>query len=392
MLDNGRLSGMGYAPKGLALLSLYTSRMPGCLRSMALGGNRSSSSRTLGSGGERPNARKRSQMMKIDSLPPLAGVIWILSPGFGRQAAPLSLLHTVPLPNVQGGFNHMSVDPGQQRLFAAAPTNGTIEIIDLKTGKALRSMEGERPAAVRFAPEFNQLYATRGQSVYIYDGKTLAQIGKVNLESSLDEIQYDARAKQLYVGVMAVEKTAIAILSIPDGRKLGEIKLPGKPQGFIVEQKGKRIFANIPALKQIAVVDRESRTLLEPWSLEGTQGNYPIDLDEEQHRLFVGCRQPARMIVLDTNTGKPVVNVDISGDTDDLFYDSARKRVYVSSGDGSIDIIEQRDADHYRVLGRIPTVSGARTSALSSVLNLFCLGVPKRESTPAEIRVFQGRR
>jgi hypothetical protein len=330
--------------------------------------------------------------MKINSLVALAGVICFLPHGFGQQAPPLSLLHTITLPNVQGGFNHMSVDPGQQRLFAAAPTNGTIEIVDLKTGKAFRSMEGERPAAVRFAPEFNQLYATRGQSVYVYDGKTLDQIVKVNLESSLDELQYDPRAKRLYVGVMAAGKTAIAIISVPDGKLLGEIKLPGKPQGFIVEQKGKRIFANIPSLNQIAVIDRESGTLLKPWSPPEAQGNYPIDLDEDRHRLFVGCRQPARMVVFDTGTGKPVVNMNISGDTDDLFYDPARRRVYVSSGDGAIDVIDQRDADHYQSRPRISTVSGARTSAFSNALNVFCLGVPRRGSNAAEIRIFQGQR
>lgn len=330
--------------------------------------------------------------MKVSVPVTLAGVICFLSTAFGQSGPPLSVLHTVTLPKVQGGFNHMSVDPGQQRLFAAAPTNGTIEIVDLKTGKALRSLDGERPAAARFAPEFNQLYASRGQSLYIYDGKTLDQVAKVNLESSLDEIQYDPRAKQLYVGVMAADKTAIAILSLPDGQRLGQIKLPGKPQGFIVEQKGKRIFANIPALKQIAVMDRESRTLLEPWSLAGTQGNYPIDLDEDNHRLFVGCRQPARMVVFDTTSGKPIANIEINGDTDDLFYDPVQRRVYVSSGDGSIDVIDQRDADHYVSRGRIPTVARARTSTLSPALNLFCLGVPKRGSQPAELRVFQGRK
>ena len=286
----------------------------------------------------------------------------------------------------------MSVDPGRQRLFAAAPANGTIEIVDLKLGKPVRSLEGERPAAVRFAPEFNQLYASRGQSVYIYDGTNLNQLGKVSLESNLDEIQYDPRAKQLYVGVMAAGKTGIAILSIPDGKLLTQIKLPGKPQGFIVEQKGKRIFVNIPALNQVAVIDRESQMLLKPWSLTQSRGNYPIDLDEDGHRLFVGCREPARMLVLDTASGKAVANLEINGDTDDLFYDPIRKRVYVSSGDGSIDVIEQRDADHYVSRDRISTIEGARTSTLSPALNLFCLGVPKRGSEPAELRVFQSRK
>jgi hypothetical protein len=224
------------------------------------------------------------------------------------------------------------------------------------------AQSGRRKACpVRFAPEFNQLYATRGQSVYVYDGTTLGQIAKVNLENRLDEIQYDPKAKRLYAGVMA-DKTAIAILNIPDAKQLGEIELPGKPQGFIIEQKGERISANIPALKQIAVMDRKSRTLLEPWPLAGTEGNYPIDLDEDRHWLFVSCRQPPRMIVFDTGTGKPVATIDISGDTDDLFYDAAGKRVYVSSGDGSIDVIEQRDGDHYHSLLRIPIVLGARTS------------------------------
>ena len=93
--------------------------------------------------------------------------------------------------------------------------------------------------------------------MYIYDGKALDQTAKVNLDSNLDELQYDPRAKRLYAGVMAADKVAIAILSIPDGKVWGEIKLPGKPQGFIVEQKGRRIFANIPALKKIAVRARQ---------------------------------------------------------------------------------------------------------------------------------------
>lgn len=250
---------------------------------------------------------------KLGLIAALAGALGLLTTGFGQQAPALSLLHAITLPHVQGGFNHMSVDPGQQRLFATAPANGTIEIVDLRTGKALRSLEGERPAAVRFAPEFNRLYATRGQSVCIYDGKTLDPVAKVNLEGGLDEIQYDPRARQLYVGVMTAPNFGIAILDVTGGKQLGAIGLPGKPQGFVVEQKGKRIFANIPALKQIAVMDRESRTLLEPWPLAEAQGNYPIDLDETRHRLLVGCRQPPRLVVFDTSSGKQVATPGASG-------------------------------------------------------------------------------
>lgn len=291
----------------------------------------------------------------------------------------------------------MSVDAGHQRLFAAAPTDNTVEIIDLRSCKPWRSLGGESPAAVRFAPEFNQLYVSHrsqqpqdgGQSVYIYDGQSFGLLTKIDLGSRLDELQYNARAKQLYVGGMTRGKTAIAVVGIPDGKLLGEIPLPASPQGIAVEQEGMRIFANLPQVREIAVIDRGKRTLLESWPVRDVQGNTPIGLDEAHHRLFVGSRQPARLIVFDTVTGKPITEVAINRGADDLFYDATHRRIYVSCGEGFIDVIEQRDPDHYRLQERIPTVKGAGTSTFSAQLNGFYLGVPRRGSKPAEIRVFR---
>jgi hypothetical protein len=327
--------------------------------------------------------------MKYSSILFLAIVLCLLSPASGQESSSLVLSQTSSLPNVQGGFNHMSVDAEHQRLFAAAPTNKTLEIVDLRSGRPWRSLGGEKPADARYAPEFSQLYVPRGQSLYIYDGKTFDLITSIDLESNLDELQYDAHAKQLYVGCRSTDKTGIAVIAIPEGKLLGKIPLPAKPQGIAVEQQGSRIFANMPSLKQIAVMDRQKRTLLDPWPLQDAQGNTPIGLDEAHHRLFVGARDPAQLIVLDTVTGELVSEVDTNSDADDLFYDPAHKRIYVSCGEGFVDVIEQRDADHYTLLARIPTVTGARTSAFSPQLNAFYLGVPRRGDQPAELRVFK---
>lgn len=135
--------------------------------------------------------------MNYSSLCLLTLVLGSLSPAHGQESGSLVLSHTISLPNVQGGFNHMSVDTEHLRLFAAAPTNKTVEIVDLKTGKWWRSLEGEKPAAVRYAPEFNQLYVSRGQGVSLYDGKTFDLITSIDLESNVDELQYDARTKRL---------------------------------------------------------------------------------------------------------------------------------------------------------------------------------------------------
>ena len=283
----------------------------------------------------------------------------------------------------------MSVDAAHQRLFAAAPTNKTLEVIDLATGKPLRSLEGERPAAALYAPEFNQLYVSRGQGLSIYDGKTLKLITSIDLETSADELHYDPRAKELYVGCMGTGKTGIAIIGVPEGKLLGKILLPGKPQGSAVEQNGDRIFANLPEQNQIAVLDRKKRALLDPWPFNNAQGNSPIGLDEFHHRLASGARRPATMVFFDTGTGKQVAQTAIDGDTDDLSYDLKNRRFYLSCGEGFVDVIQQDDADHYRLRERVSTISGARTSTFSTQLSLLIVGVPRRGDKPAEIRVFK---
>jgi hypothetical protein len=100
----------------------------------------------------------------------LAATLCLLLPANGQEKNPVALAKTIPLPDVPGGFNHMSVDAEHQRLFVTATTKKTLEIIDLKAGKPERSLTGDGPAAALFAPEFNQLYVSRGPNVCIYDG------------------------------------------------------------------------------------------------------------------------------------------------------------------------------------------------------------------------------
>jgi DNA-binding beta-propeller fold protein YncE len=329
--------------------------------------------------------------MKIISFLALTAVLFSLSSAVAQENPGLALAKTIALPDVRGSFNHMSVDAEHQRLFVTATTKKTLEIINLKSGKTERSLTGDGPAAALFAPEFNQLYVTRGRNVCLYDGTRFDLLTTVAPDSSLDELQYDPNAKRLYVGCMTSNKTAIAVISIPDGKRLGEIKLPAKPQGFVVEQKGTRIFASTPALKQIAVLDREKQTLLASWPLVDVSGNYPVALDESNHRLFVGCRRPPQLVVLDTANGKQVATVPISEDTDDLSFDPAHKRLYIACGSGFLDLIQQTAPDTYRALDRLTTREGARNSCFTLDPAAFYLAVPAAASHSAEIRVYTPR-
>ena len=111
-------------------------------------------------------------------------------------------------------------------------------------------------------------------------------------------------------------------------------------------------------------------------------------LDEGNHRLFIGCRRPAKGLVYDTMTGKVTTSFSIVGDTDDLFYDAARKRVYVSGGEGYLDAFQDQGSGSFTRVARVQTAAGARTSLFVPERSQLYLAVPHRGSQKAEVRVY----
>jgi len=200
-----------------------------------------------------------------------------------------------------------------------------------------------------------------------------------------DNIRYDRRNKRIYVGY---GRGALGIVDPEDDKIEGEVKLPGHPESFQLEELGRRAFVNVPTAWRVAVVDREKRHILSSWRLGSEMMNFPMALDEANHRLFVGCRLPANILVFDTESGRIVAKQGISKDVDDLFYDATRKRIYASCGEGFVDVIEQVDPDRYMRMARVPTAVGARTSLFVAEQDRLYLAVPLRGVQQAEIRVY----
>lgn len=308
-----------------------------------------------------------------------------------EESPPLRMVQTIPLPNVEGRIDHLTVDLKGQRLFIAALGNNTVEIVDLRAGERTQSIRGlQEPHGVSFIPEFNKLFVANGKSgaCDVFDGSSLKHVKSVKLSDDADNVRHDVAAGRIYVGY---SNGALGIIDAASGDRIGEIKLEGHPESFQLEKSGPRIFVNIPTAKQIAVVDRQKRAVIVAWPTGDAAANYPMALDEAHHRLFVGFRKPARLVVFDTESGKVVANLESPGDADDIFYDSSRRRVYVSGGEGSIGIFQQKDADHYESMPKIPTAAGARTALFVPELNRLYLAVPHRGSQRAEVRVYESQ-
>jgi YVTN family beta-propeller protein len=321
--------------------------------------------------------------------------------GFSLHAAEspdlLKLVQTIPLPGVKGRFDHFSMDPKGHRLFVAALGNNTLEVIDVAAGKRTQGVAGmSKPCGVLYLEEQGQIAVANGDdgTFKLLDAATFKLAHSLADLPDADNLRSDPKTKLAWLGYGDGALAAIAFAPSPREERrppqvVTTVKLSGHPESFQLEKQGTRIFANVPDAKQIAVIDREKKKAVATWPMDKFQANFPMSLDETMHRLFVGCRKPARLLVLDTQTGKIVADLAISGDTDDLFYDAKRKRIYISCGEGFIDIVERSSADNYQRLAKIATASGARTCFFSPDLDRLYLAVPDRGNQKAEIRVYQ---
>jgi hypothetical protein len=291
------------------------------------------------------------------------------------------------LPGVEGRIDHFSADEAGQRLFVAALGNGSVEIVDLRKGERSAEIKGlEEPQGLYYDSKTGRLYVATGGDGKLrsYDGKSLALQDTLELGKDADNVRYDQQAGDVWVGY----GDGIAIIDSA-GQKVGSIPLGSHPESFQFEEKGDQVYVNVPKQLGVALVDRKKRMVLGKWGLGASFANYPMALDSANQRLFVGCRLPARLVILDTTSGRTVNTLPTVGDADDVFYDTTRRLVYVIGGEGAVEILRQRDPDHYERAARISTAPGARTGFFLQNSSRLYVAVPHRGAQSAGVLVYE---
>ncbi|HET9595129.1 MAG TPA: YncE family protein [Anaeromyxobacteraceae bacterium] len=304
-----------------------------------------------------------------------------------RPSPPLAEVQVVALPGVQRRIDHFAVDSSGQRLFVAALGHHTLEVLDLVTGRRITNIPDlNEPQGVAYLPSVHRVVvATRaGGTVTAFDDRDYRPVATISNMPDADNLRFDAAAGQLYVGH---GDGALGVIDPASMKVVAEIPLPGHPESFQLEHDGPRIFVNVPPTREILVVDRTQRSIVTRVSLGSFADNYPMSLDERSHRLFVAVRHPARFLVFDTRAMKELAAVPCVGDSDDVFYDAARDRVYVIGGEGYVDVFDASSSARYARVARIPTRAGARTGLWSNELARLFVGWPQREGHPAKIQV-----
>ena len=307
------------------------------------------------------------------------------------EKAPLLLIQEIPLTNVGGRIDHFTFDAKRKRVIGAALGNNTVEVVDTFSGRDTHSITGAAdPQGVAFAGDLNKLFVANGTDgkLRIYDGDSFNLLNTVDIGEDADNVRYFPAEKKVYVAYGGDEEGGIAVIDATSGKRLEDVaKLEAHPESFQLATSKPVIYANIATKAKVVLIDRNTHKVTD-WPLKAGKANYPMALDEADHRLFVVTRKPAQLIVLDTDSGAMVASVPCVNDSDDLYYDTGRKRIYAPGGEGFISVIQQVDADHYQSLAKIPTTIGARTGLWYEKRDRFYLAVPASSKQGAALWVY----
>ncbi|MEJ0035481.1 MAG: chromate efflux transporter [Gammaproteobacteria bacterium] len=322
------------------------------------------------------------------------GCSLLISPATAApEAAPIAVEAKISLGDVAGRIDHLAYDARRQRLYIAELGNDSVGIVDLDEKRLLRTVPGfSEPQGIAYEPTTDSIYVANGGegTVRVFRASDFALVATIRVGADPDNLRVDAAAKRVYVGYGA-SSGALAIIDPVKREKIGDIPLKKHAESFQLEPDGDRIFVNVPAAEEIAVVSRASGTQIASWPTGTLHENFALALDPVAGRVIAIFRHPARLAAFDMRTGstislverqvevptgKAVATLDTCADADDVFLDAKRNRLYVLCGDGYVDVFGIAAGGKYSRAGRLATSPGSRTG----------LFIPERERLVVAIR------
>jgi hypothetical protein len=305
-----------------------------------------------------------------------------------QDTSSVKLIQSVDLPGYSGDFDHFAVDYDRNRLLLAAEDHGTLEVFDLKTSAHLRTVDGfgnPHSILVRKGSPTVLITDSEKEGATLRDAETYNKKKSVVLTPGSDTSKYDAAANVLYVvtgGKDVNMKTANLEALNPDtGATVGKITFQDNHvEAMAFADRDPRLFINLTQTNKIAVVDRTTMKLLATWPVPPARQNAMVAFDVAQHRLYVVCRDPGMVVVMNSDNGAVVGTQPAPLRSDEVQYDAERHRLYVPGGEGYMAVYDTSDSDHLKLMEKVTTAPGAKTGLLVPPLHRLFLAVSPGET------------
>jgi DNA-binding beta-propeller fold protein YncE len=311
---------------------------------------------------------------------------------------PLTQVGSTPLPSITGGdFDHFAVDLRHNRLYVTAEVYASIEVFDLKTGEHLLSVREvvNSPRKIVFLEDKNELLvADAGNaSCEFLDGTDLHLIKSVALEPGADAGIYDPQSRIFYVGNGGRAANAgfsyVSLVSVDKQQVVGRIRVDAATlKTLVLDPKSHKLFVTMRDKNQVGVLDLKNNSVEQIWSAPELHEDSAMAYDPVHKRIFVGDRNPGKLVVLDAVNGHVIQTLDIGNVSDDMTYDAAHRRIYVSSADG-VDVVAQDSPDTYHVAQQVDTLGGKTSIYVPSIKRFFVVHTKGGPAKEAGLQIFK---
>jgi DNA-binding beta-propeller fold protein YncE len=336
--------------------------------------------------------------IRLGMIVSFAVFLTVFAHGAVTTSAPLKLIRSNSLPGFTGDFDHFAADVKGKRLFLAGEDHKTVEVFDIHSGERLHSItDFGTPHSILYLPESNEIYVTDSDdgSLKIFRGGDYKLIKKVDVGKGADSIGFDGSAKILYIVTggkdVPLDHSFLVAVDLAARKKLGDLRFESDHvEAMVLEEAGPRLFVNLADKGIVAVVNRKTMQVTDRWPVGVAEQNSPMAFDEPNHRLFIVCRKPPRLVIMDSAAGKLVMNLPTAGHPDDVAFDKDSRRIYVPGSEGYISVFQQRDVNHYESIAKVPSAAGAKTALLVPDLHeLFVAVSPGETKAMAKVLTYQ---
>jgi hypothetical protein len=320
----------------------------------------------------------------------LAVLLGVQSPQARAEdtSSPLLSEKTISLDDVSGRIDHMAFDHRRNRLIVAELGNNTVDVVNVASGtKAFRLNGLNEPQGVAYLAKTDVILVSNGASgdVRLFKAEDGSAVSILELGNDADNVRLGPGIDSVLVGY---GDGGLALLDADRRKKIVDVKLPAHPEAFEIARDGQTVFVNVPDAGQIDIVSLKTGKVTANWDTGDVRSNFPMALDAKDVTLAVAFRHPARLELLDPSTGKRRQVLETCDDADDVFFDQKRDRIYLSCGEGFVDVFQKKDTD-YELNSRIATASGARTSLFVPELDRLFVAAPARLLSGARILVYK---
>ncbi len=304
------------------------------------------------------------------------------------------LLKRIPIPG-EGTWDYIGIDSVNRHVFVSHGPQ--LEILNADTyqldGKIVapgvdfskpETLTGQGVRGGTAAPDLGRGFIpnARDGSVSIFDLKTLKVLSIVKVGENPDGYVYDPATHRGFT--FSNRTKAAAAVDIAEAKLAGMVPLGSKPEAAAADGKG-HVFVNMQEKDAVAKIDSRKLVVEGTWPTAPCNQPTSMAMDTKNNRLFIGCRgnQPM-LVVMDASNGKIITNLPIGMGTDAAAFDSEKRLVFTSNGEGSVTVIQQESADKYRVLENVKTEPNARTMTLDPKTHkLFLITADRTTAPPA---------